>query len=60
MALFPLPLVPFEHYMLADDRADYPMTFFMRLHFRGRFDRGRLDNALRCRVELASVAGRAD
>jgi len=24
MALFPLPLVPFEHYMLADDRADYP------------------------------------
>jgi hypothetical protein len=47
MALFPLPLVPFEHYMLADDRADYPMTFFMRLHFRGRFDRGRLAIALR-------------
>jgi hypothetical protein len=46
MALFPLPLVPFEHYMLADDRADYPMTFFLRLHFRGRFDRERLDTAL--------------
>jgi hypothetical protein len=47
MALFPLPLVPFEHYMLADDRADYPMTFFLRLHFQGRFDRARFEAAVK-------------
>jgi hypothetical protein len=39
MSLFPLPLAPFEHYMLADDRPDYPMTPFVRLEFQGRFDR---------------------
>jgi hypothetical protein len=33
-----LPLVPFEHYMLADDRPDYPMTFCFRLRFTGRLD----------------------
>ncbi len=65
MALFPLPLVPFEHYMLADDRADYPMTFFLRLHFRGRFDRERLAIALKsalCWHPLlaARVQGRAE
>ena len=26
-ALFPLATTPFEQYMLADDRGDYPMTF---------------------------------
>lgn len=26
-----LPLVAIEHYMLADDRADYPMAFYVRL-----------------------------
>jgi len=28
---FELPLVAIEHYMLADDRDDYPMAFFVRL-----------------------------
>lgn len=47
MSFFPLPLVAFEHYMLADDRLAYPMTFFFRLNFTGRFDRGRFQEALR-------------
>ena len=46
MSLFPLPLVPFEHYMLADDSEEYPMTFFLRLQFQGRFDRDRTHWAL--------------
>jgi hypothetical protein len=43
--LFPLPLAPFEHYMLTDDRADYPATFFFRLRFSGRCDRSALEAA---------------
>jgi hypothetical protein len=38
-ALFPLPLTPFERYMLADDRRDYPMTYVAQFHFRGTVDR---------------------
>ncbi len=34
----PLPLVPFEHYMLADDRPETPMTFFLRAGFTGEFE----------------------
>ncbi len=41
-----LPLVPFEEYMLIDDRAAYPMNFFFRLNFSGRFDRDKLNAAL--------------
>ncbi len=33
--LFPLPLVAFEEYMLADDRPAYPMNFFAGLRFDG-------------------------
>lgn len=40
--LFPLPLVSFEDYMLTDDCADYPATFFFRLRFAGRWDRAGL------------------
>jgi hypothetical protein len=43
---FPLPLVPFESYMLADDRPAYPVSTFLRLRFEGRFDRAALDEAL--------------
>ena len=32
-----LPLTPFEHYMLADDRPEYPMSYFLRLTFSGTF-----------------------
>lgn len=43
--LFPLPLVPFERYMLADDRRGYPMTFFVRVEFAGTPDQTALDAA---------------
>lgn len=46
MSLFPLPVTPFEHYLWADDRLDYPMTFFLRLKFRGEFERHRFHAAL--------------
>jgi NRPS condensation-like uncharacterized protein len=42
----PLPLVPFEQYMLFDDRPAYPMTFFIRLHFSGRVNLSALQTAL--------------
>jgi len=44
--VLPLPLVSFEQYMLADDRPAYPMNFFVRLRFAGRFDRCVLDAAM--------------
>jgi NRPS condensation-like uncharacterized protein len=34
--VLPLPLAPFEHYMLCDDRPAHPMHFFFRLGFAGR------------------------
>jgi hypothetical protein len=46
-----LPLVPFEEYMLLDDRPAYPMNFFLRL----RFD-GLLDRQLFCEACCAAVA----
>ncbi len=45
-ALFPLPLTPFEKYMLADDRPDYPMTFSLQLDFSGEFRRPLFDASL--------------
>jgi len=42
----PLPLVPFEEYMLLDDRPSHPMHFFFRLRFTGRFDSASLEQAL--------------
>lgn len=44
--LFPLYLTPFEEYMLWDDRADYPMTFVVRMEFDGKLDRDAITNAL--------------
>lgn len=43
---FPLPLVAFEQYMLADDRRTYPMDYFFRLRFSGLLDRSALATAL--------------
>ncbi|HVU89813.1 MAG TPA: hypothetical protein VHD36_20960 [Pirellulales bacterium] len=34
-----LPLTPFEEYMLADDRARQPMTFWLKAEVQGRLDR---------------------
>jgi NRPS condensation-like uncharacterized protein len=44
--VLPLPLAPFEHYMLADDRPAYPMNIVLRLRFSGRLDRTMLESAL--------------
>jgi hypothetical protein len=35
---WPLEVTPFEAYLLADDRADYPMTFLFRLEFSGQIE----------------------
>lgn len=62
--LFPLPLTAFEEFMLNDESADYPMTFFMQVILRGVVDRKILKQALgaaldrhpllRCRVKLVN------
>lgn len=44
--LFPLPLTAFEDYMLDDDRPDYPMTFFVKLHLTGHVDQRLFNIAL--------------
>ncbi|MGE0607028.1 MAG: WS/DGAT domain-containing protein [Pirellulales bacterium] len=46
----PLPLTPFEEYMLCDDRPAHPMTGFFRLRFSGRLERPSLEAALRLAV----------
>ena len=43
--ILPLPLVPFEELMLADDRQAYPMNILCRLRFSGRLDLEMLESA---------------
>ena len=45
-APFPLPLVPFERYLLMDDRPGHPMTGFLAMEFSGEFDRPAFEAAL--------------
>jgi len=45
--IFPLPLVPFERYMLADDRLEYPMTIPVILEFTGELRQPAFVAALR-------------
>ncbi len=52
MSIAPMPLAPFEHLMLADDCPDHPMTFFIQMKFRGRFDRPQLNDALKTALPL--------
>lgn len=44
-SLFPLRLVPFERYMLADDRLAYPMTFLVQVGLQGAPDRESMEGA---------------
>lgn len=44
--LFPLPLAPFELFMLLDDRPELPMTFCVELVFRGTLDRDAFQTAV--------------
>jgi hypothetical protein len=43
---FPLPLVPFEQYLLLDDRPDYPMTFIVQISLSGEIIRSLFETAL--------------
>ncbi len=43
---FPLPLAPFEAYMLADHRDDYPMHFYCRMVLQGSLHRETLVQSL--------------
>jgi hypothetical protein len=44
--LWPLPLTPFEKFLLLDDRPDYPMTFFGELRFSGELRREPFEHSL--------------
>jgi len=43
--IFPLPISPFEEYLLRDDRPGYPMTMPLLFMFRGKVDLGILEEA---------------
>lgn len=49
--IFPLPLTPFESFMLAADCSDLPATIFCRLQFKGRLDKSRFEEAVRAALE---------
>lgn len=55
--VFPLRLVPFERYLLADDRAELPMAFWLRLDFQGTFDRSTFEAAVEAAVERHPLLG---
>jgi hypothetical protein len=44
--LFPLHLTPFEFYMLADDRPEFPMTFVIQMVLNGKLNTARLEASL--------------
>lgn len=44
--LFPLPLSPFEQYMLRDDTNAYPMTFVLIFTLKGNLDRETFEQAI--------------
>jgi hypothetical protein len=46
VSTLPLKFVPFERYMLIDDRPSHPMTFTIRLKFSGRFDQAAFEPAV--------------
>lgn len=46
MSIFPLPLNAIEHYMLADDSADYPRIFRLVIRLRTILDEERLESAV--------------
>ncbi|MBI1314354.1 hypothetical protein GC176_23915 [bacterium] len=52
MSIMPLPLTPFEHFMLAGDCPENPMSFFLRIRIQGRIDRQHLDESLETALKL--------
>ena len=62
---FPLPLTPFERYMLLDDRPGYPMRAMARIEFDGRFRPDLLEAAVTKALERhpmlrSTVSGRRE
>src|SRR5262245_50543793 len=49
--IFPLHLAPFERYMLADDRDDYPMAFVIAVDVTGELLRKAFEKALQAALE---------
>jgi len=45
--VFPLPMAPFERFMLLDDRPRYPIVFAFRLRFRGHIEREPMEEGVR-------------
>ncbi len=52
MSIAPMSLAPFEHFMLADDCPEHPMSFFVQMKFQGRFDRPQLTAALQAALAV--------
>ncbi len=61
--IFPLHLIPFEHYMLIDDRPNYPATFIVQFEFAGSLERkpfkDSIDDAIDRHPLLRAVIRRA-
>jgi hypothetical protein len=55
--IFPLPLGPYERYMLADDTAAYPMCFVIALDLAGDLRRGPFEAALRATLARHPLFG---
>lgn len=55
--MFPLPLTAIEHYMLADDSADYPRLFWLVVQLRIRLEESRLRRAIEGAVERHPLLG---
>lgn len=45
-SIWPLPLTPLEHSMVADDRPHYPMAFVIEILLSGEMNRGALEQAI--------------
>ncbi len=55
MRLFPLYLVPFEHFLYLDSRSLYPMTFVISMRFFGQVDREAFLQALHTSLDRHRV-----
>ena len=55
--LSPLPLTPFERFMLQDDRPDHPMTFYIEMALAGQLDPQVLREAVRTAVDRNPLLG---
>lgn len=63
-SIFPLPLTPFESYLLVDDSPAYPMVFRVELQFGGAVDPDAFRRALETAIDrnplLRATVSRVD